>query len=270
MVVGTIDIVILGARGMLGRDLQQVFPEAVCFGRELDITNKPQVTKLIKSAKPEVLINAGAYTDVDGCEDNTDHAFRVNGEALIHIAEACHKTGTRLIHYSTDYVFDGTKPEYFESDTPNPINIYGKSKLFGEQKIQENMLNYLIIRTSWLFGTRGANFVDTMLKLSGQMDEVKVVDDQFGKPTYTMDLAKKTKDIIDMESGIYHLTNEGVCSWYEFASAIIPNAVPCSSEEFIRKAKRPKYSVLGNTKTEPMRHWREALMEYLKQSEAGR
>lgn len=263
MVVGTVKVIILGAYGMLGYDLQHVFPDAVFYGKELDITCKEKVVKTILSGKPDVVINAAAYTDVDGCEDNADHAFRVNGEGLLNIVEACHKTSTRLVHYSTDYVFDGTKEEYLESDTPNPINIYGRSKMFGEQKIQENMLNYLIIRTSWLFGTKGANFVDTMLKLSGQMDEVKVVDDQFGKPTYTMDLAKKTKDIIDMESGIYHLTNEGVCSWYEFASAIIPNVVPCSSEEFIRKAKRPKYSVLKNTKTQPMRHWREALNDYL-------
>jgi dTDP-4-dehydrorhamnose reductase len=200
---------------------------------------------------------------VDDCEDNQDLAFDVNGKAPGFIAEACSTAGAKLIHYSTDYIFDGSKNEYIETDPPNPINVYGSSKLMGEKNIIEKMDDYRIIRTSWLFGMHGKNFVDTMIKLSGQMDMVKVVNDQFGKPTYAADLASKTKDIIGHSPGIFHLTNEGVCSWYEFASAIIPNVKPCSSNDFPRKAKRPKYSVLANTKTNPMRHWREALSEYL-------
>ena len=209
------------------------------------------------------MINAAAYTDVDGCKDNREIAFKVNGEALEYIAKACDKTGAVLVHYSTDYVFDGLREAYVESDTPSPINTYGESKLLGEKNIINYMDDYRIIRTSWLFGTYGNNFVKTMFTLSKDMDTVKVVNDQFGKPTYTKDLAQKTNDIIGLASGIYHITNEGVCSWYEFAAAIVDNAVPCSSDEFVRKAKRPKYSVLVNTKTTQMRHWGSALNEYL-------
>jgi dTDP-4-dehydrorhamnose reductase len=251
---------------MLGSDLCKVFPDAVKLThRELDITNRKQVLESILRINPNVVINAAAYTDVDGCEDNQKLAFQVNGCGPAYIAEACSKIGAILVHFSTDYVFDGSRSEYRESDTPNPINVYGRSKLLGEQKIAENSRDYRIIRISWLFGTHGRNFVETMLKLSCQMDKVKVVNDQFGKPTYTVDLANKITDILELEPGIYHLTNEGVCSWYEFASAVIDNTVPCTSEEFPRKAKRPKYSVLVNTKTEPMRHWKEALKAYMKE-----
>ena len=264
MVVGAIKTLIIGSSGMLGFDLCKVFPDAVKLThRELDITNKEQVLESIQRIKPDLVINAAAYTDVDGCEDNQELAFQVNGYGPGHIAEACSSIGATLVHFSTDYVFDGSRHEYIESDTPNPINVYGQSKLLGEQKITENTSDYRIIRISWLFGTHGKNFVETMLKLSPQMDKVKVVNDQFGKPTYTIDLANKIMDILELEAGIYHLTNEGVCSWYEFASAIIDNVVPCTSEEFPRKAKRPKYSVLTNTKTEPMRHWKAALKAYM-------
>nr|WP_269848777.1 NAD(P)-dependent oxidoreductase [Methanosarcina horonobensis] len=152
-----------------------------------------------------------------------------------------------------------------ESDVPSPINVYGDSKLLGEKKIIENINDYRIVRISWLFGIHGENFVETMLRSSGEMDTVKVVNDQFGKPTYTMDLACKIREIIDLNPRIYHITNDGICSWYEFAFSIIDNVTPCTSEEFPRKAKRPKYSVLVNTKTEPMRHWREALKAYLQE-----
>lgn len=211
------------------------------------------------------MINATAYTDVDGCEEHHDLAFAVNGYGPGYIAEACSNIGAKLVHFSTDYVFDGSKEEYFESDTTHPINIYGKSKLLGEEKIAENMDDHRIIRTSWLFGANGRNFVDTMLSLSEEMETVKVVNDQFGNPTYTLDLAHKTAEVIGFESGIYHISNEGVCSWYEFASVIIDNVVSCASDDFPRKAKRPIYSVLVNTKTSPMRHWKEALKDYLKE-----
>lgn len=268
MVVGIIETVmttiILGVDGMLGHELAHVFSDAKCFGSDLDITDKDKVLQTIRKLEPDVVINAAAYTNVDGCEDNVEHAFKVNGEALSHIASACDEVGAVLIHFSTDYVFDGTRKEFVESDPVDPINVYGRSKLLGEQNIVENMNDFRIIRTSWLFGKHGNNFVDTMLKLSREMDEVMVVNDQFGKPTYAADLACKTAEIIDMEPGIYHITNEGVCSWYEFASAVISNVVPCSSDEFVREAKRPTYSVLVNTKTVPMRHWKDALLEYLK------
>jgi len=266
MVVGAIKTLIVGANGMLGFDLCKVFPDAVKLThRELDITNRDQVLESIRRIKPDLVINAAAYTDVEGCEDKQALAFKVNGYGPGYIAEACNKMGATLVHFSTDYVFDGSKTEYIESDAPNPINVYGRSKLLGEQEIAEKLDDYKIIRISWLFGAHGKNFVDTMLKLSGEMAEVKVVNDQFGKPTYTVDLAHKIEELTELEAGIYHLTNEGICSWYEFASAFIDNAVPCTSEEFPRKAKRPKYSVLVNTKTGPMRHWKEALEDYLKE-----
>ncbi|WP_235268125.1 dTDP-4-dehydrorhamnose reductase [Methanosarcina mazei] len=264
MVVGAIKTLIIGASGMLGSDLCKVFPDAVKLTHhDLDITDREQVIESILKIKPDVVINAAAYTNVDGCEDNKELAFQVNGSGPGYIAEACARAGAKLVHFSTDYVFDGSKKEYVESDIPDPINVYGDSKLLGEKKIIENMDDYRIVRISWLFGIHGKNFVETMLKLSGEMDTVKVVNDQFGKPTYTVDLASKVKEIIELDPGIYHITNDGICSWYEFASSIIDNVIPCTSEEFPRKAKRPKYSVLVNTKTEPMRHWREALKDYL-------
>ena len=259
-------VLILGAFGMLGHDLQAVFPEAICHGRDVDITDETAVFSCITRAKPKVVLNAAAYTDVDGCEEDPGSAFRVNGEGPGYIAKACNAAGAVLIHYSTDYVFDGARPEYYEEDTPHPINVYGESKLLGELRIREYTDDYRIIRTSWLFGRHGKNFVDTMIQLSRQMDQVRVVNDQIGRPTYTVDLAGKTADIIGGEPGIYHITNDGRCSWFEFAEAIIGNAVPVSSAEFPRKARRPAYSVLMNTRTSPMRHWKDALSEYLKRT----
>ncbi len=263
-VVGTVKTMILGAGGMLGTDLQANFPQAISFiHAELDITDKNAVFSVIERQKPDIVINAAAYTKVDDCEENIELALSVNGAAPGYIAEACRSTGSGLVHFSTDYVFDGKKKEYTESDKPNPINVYGASKLEGERAIANAMDRYYIIRTSWLFGLHGMNFIETMLKVGASNSLVRVVNDQFGKPTYTKDLAQKIPEILDYDYGIYHITNEGVCSWYEFASAIIPNAVPCTSKEYIRKAKRPEHSVLANTKTKPMRHWKDALAEYL-------
>ncbi|MFZ3383841.1 MAG: dTDP-4-dehydrorhamnose reductase [Candidatus Methanoperedens sp.] len=256
---------IFGSGGMLGTELCRVFPDAVKLRHsDVDIRDKEAVIESISRAGPDVVINAAAYTAVDACEDNQELAFEVNGKAPGHMAQGCSITGAKFIHYSTDYIFDGSKKQYLETDATNPINIYGHSKLMGENEIIKKIDDFRIIRTSWLFGSHGKNFVDTMIKLSGQMDTVKVVNDQFGKPTYAADLAWETKELIGHPPGIYHITNEGVCSWYEFASAIISNVKPCSSDEFPSKAKRPKYSVLANTKTTPMRHWKDALAEYLK------
>ncbi|MDD3042312.1 MAG: dTDP-4-dehydrorhamnose reductase [Methanosarcinaceae archaeon] len=264
--MGTVKTLILGSCGMLGQALCKVFPEAVRLThRDLELTDRQKVIASVKKIKPDVVINAAAYTDVEACEEKRGLAFRVNGHGPGYIAEACAGTGAILVHFSTDYVFDGSKKEYVESDPPNPINVYGQSKLLGESKIAGNMKNYRIIRTSWLFGPGGKNFVETMLQLSEKMDVVKVVNDQFGKPTFTSDLARKTGEIIGLKPGIYHITNEGVCSWYEFASSIIGNAFPCTSEEFPKNAKRPEYSALLNTKTGPMNHWKEALKEYLRE-----
>ncbi|AKB79983.1 dTDP-4-dehydrorhamnose reductase [Methanosarcina horonobensis HB-1 = JCM 15518] len=264
--MGAIKTLIIGASGMLGSDLCKVFPDAIKLAhKNLDITDREQVIESVLKTKPDIVINAAAYTNVDGCEDNQELAFQVNGSGPGYIAEACSIVGAKLVHFSTDYVFDGSKKEHMESDVPSPINVYGDSKLLGEKKIIENINDYRIVRISWLFGIHGENFVETMLRSSGEMDTVKVVNDQFGKPTYTMDLACKIREIIDLNPRIYHITNDGICSWYEFAFSIIDNVTPCTSEEFPRKAKRPKYSVLVNTKTEPMRHWREALKAYLQE-----
>jgi dTDP-4-dehydrorhamnose reductase len=264
MVVGEIKTLIFGAGGMLGTELCAVFPDAVKLEHsDLDIRDREKVIETIEMNEPDVVINAAAYTAVDDCEDNRELAFEVNGAAPGYIAEGCAIAGARLVHYSTDYIFDGSRKAYIESEIPNPINAYGLSKLLGEKNILEKMDDSMIVRTSWLYGTHGKNFVDTMLMLSQKMESVKVVNDQFGKPTYAVDLARKTKELLRLPAGIYHITNEGVCSWYEFACAIIKNTVPCTSDEFPRKAKRPKYSVLTNTKTTPMRHWRDALAEYL-------
>lgn len=273
MVVETIEevtrkkTILFGTGGMLGHALRVVFPHAIFLGHnDVDITDKDAVSEVIHRYHPATVINAAGYTDVDGCEDNQDRAFAVNGKAPGIIAAACAENHATFVHYSTDYIFNGTKSEYRENDRPNPINVYGQSKLMGETGIQENSDDYRIIRTSWLFGDHGRNFVDTVLTLSKQMPYVRVVNDQRGKPTYTVDLAQITPEILSYEPGIYHITNDGVCSWYEFASAFIPNAVPCSTAEFPRKAKRPANSVLVNTKTEPLRHWRNAVTEYIQKT----
>jgi dTDP-4-dehydrorhamnose reductase len=256
--------ILFGAHGMLGHALQEVFPHAKFVGhRIIDITDEDAIMKHMKREHPAIVINAAAYTDVDGCEDNRVHAFAVNGNGPGYIAKACTEVDAILVHFSTDYIFDGTKTEYREDDRPNPINAYGESKLLGEGSIAKNMENYRIIRTSWMYGSHGKNFVDTILTLSRQMPVVRVVNDQVGKPTYTVDLANKIPAIISCDPGVYHITNDGQCSWYEFASAFIPNAIPCSTDEFPRKAKRPAYSVLANTKTLPLRHWKEAVKEYI-------
>jgi len=256
--------ILFGAHGMLGHALQEVFPHAKFVGhRIIDITDEDAIMKHMKREHPAIVINAAAYTDVDGCEDNRVHAFAVNGNGPGYIAKACTEVDAILVHFSTDYIFDGTKTEYREDDRPNPINAYGESKLLGEGSIAKNMENYRIIRTSWMYGSHGKNFVDTILTLSRQIPVVRVVNDQVGKPTYTVDLANKVPAIISCDPGVYHITNDGQCSWYEFASAFIPNAIPCSTDEFPRKAKRPAYSVLANTKTLPLRHWKEAVKEYI-------
>jgi dTDP-4-dehydrorhamnose reductase len=271
MVVETIEgitrqkTLLFGAGGMLGHALREEFPHAVFLDHKtVNITDPVAVREIIHRHHPAVVINAAAYTDVDGCEDNRDHAFAVNGSAPGIIAAACAESAAMLVHFSTDYVFNGTNREYREDDCPDPINVYGQSKLMGETAIRENTDDYRIIRTSWLYGSHGKNFVDTIRSLSKQMPVVRVVDDQRGKPTYTKDLARKIPELLSCSPGIYHITNDGTCSWYEFACAFIPNAVPCSTAEFPRKAKRPAYSVLTNTKTAPLRHWRDAVTEYTK------
>lgn len=304
-------ILILGAKGMLGQDLAKVFEdlEPVLWDKDdLDITDKMAVAEKISALKPDIMINAAAYTAVDDCETNKDLAVNVNGIAPGYLAQACKNIDAWLIHYSTDYVFGGGDKNGYKEDDSRlvpPLNLYGKTKLLGEQFIQEaggnccsgcehkcdiasvgedtnqNELKYYIIRTSWLYGKNGPNFVDKILALAKDRDIIKVVNDQFGKPTYTWDLAQKTRELAEggYPPGIYHVTNEvkgeKKMSWFDFASEIVRvgkkkglvagqvKVTPCASDEFPRPAKRPQYSMLRNTKLNRTREWREALEEYI-------
>ncbi|MFH1366696.1 MAG: dTDP-4-dehydrorhamnose reductase [Patescibacteria group bacterium] len=269
-------ILILGAKGMLGTDLMQVFSDHQPTGLDLpdlDITDNLALEKKLKELRPELVINAAAYTKVDDCEENIELAYNVNGRAPGYLAKYCRQIGAKLVHYSTDYVFNGQKKKgYREDDTVSPLNMYGKTKMMGEKVVFDQIDEHYILRTAWLYGQNGPNFVKTMIDLSEKQPELKVVNDQFGSPTYTLDLAKKTKEIIEdkkIKFGTYHLTNSGTCSWYEFAIKIFEilgkdvKITPVTTEEFPRPAKRPKYSILKNTKLEPLRSWEEALKEYL-------
>lgn len=273
-------ILILGARGMLGQALAEEFSQFSphLWGRaELDITDASAVLKKITALAPDIIINAAAYTNVDGAEEESELAFLVNGEAPRYIAEAALAYGAVLIHVSTDYVFDGMREEGYDENERDffPLNIYGESKLAGEQNIEELLGNYYIIRTSWLYGVGGNNFVSTMLRLGNERDSLKVVNGQIGRPTYTKDLAQGIRALLEDEPeyGIYHLTNSvkegGGISWYDFAHEIFEQAgvgielTPCATDEFPRPAARPHYSILLNTKRPELRDWRLGLQDYL-------
>lgn len=303
-------IVILGAKGMLGADLGKTFYDLNPYlldKDELNIANKKSVSLVFRHLKPDYIINAAAYTDVDGCEAERDLAMRVNGEAPGYLAEAAKEVGAVFVHYSTDYVFSGMpigltldqlsnldglvkagykNLGYRETDEPqNPLNFYGESKLAGENAVKKVGGKYYLIRTSWLFGLGGKeskerprNFIETILRLAEERDAIRVVNDQHGKPTFTLDVAKRTKELIEKNPsfGIYHVTNEPATNWYEFARAILAVYAeirggedkseiicPCTSLEFPRPARRPQYAILLNTKLPRMRSWQEALKEYL-------
>ncbi|MBT1076646.1 dTDP-4-dehydrorhamnose reductase [Geobacter grbiciae] len=270
-------ILVVGAKGMLGQDLMQVLPGDVrgVDIEEIDITSPESVRRVLLTLKPRVVVNCAAYTDVDGCETNVDLAMRVNGDGVGHLAAATREIGALLVQVSTDYVFDGTKgTPYVEDDRVNPLSVYGKSKLVGEKKARENP-DHLIVRTQWLYGHGGKNFVETMLRLAGERTEIAVVDDQIGSPTWTADLSLAITELIENNCrGTYHAANRGTCSWYEFARAIFAEAGvgmtvrPQSTEELGRPAPRPLYSVLDCDKLThdaglELEDWREALKNYL-------
>jgi dTDP-4-dehydrorhamnose reductase len=306
-------VLILGAGGMLATDLVKTFEKSkkykvIAWGlSDLDITNEKMVIEKIGKLKPEIIINAAAYTAVDAAEKDFDKAMAVNGYALKNLAEIASEIGARLVHYSTDYVFDGKNPGgYKEGDEANPESAYGQSKFVGEQMILMTAfhnsgqgcggcghghgcdkiavmkpLNYYIIRSSWLYGKGGKNFVDTMIDLAGKVPELKVVNDQRGNPTYARDLAEATKMLIEKKfpSNIYHFTNKtskkGI-TWYDFAKEIFRakkikvSVKPVTTKEFYKGnknyvAKRPEYSMLVDTKKLDARDWKEALEEYLKE-----
>jgi dTDP-4-dehydrorhamnose reductase len=273
-------VLIVGALGMLGRDLLKVFAkgyEVIGVDKEeIDITRQGATIKIIKEIVPTVVINAAGYTDVDGCEKKMRKAFAVNGEGARNLAKGCRDNGAKLVYISTDYIFDGEKKTpYRESDTPNPLNIYGESKLMGERYVEDLLDNYLIVRTQWLYGRHGRNFVETILALARERDKIEVVHDQKGAPTYTVDLSKAIAALIRKDlKGTFHVSNRGACSWYDFALESVRLAgvggveiVPVSSTDLNRPAKRPLYSVFNCQRLQQeagieMRPWQETLKDY--------
>ena len=283
---------LIGNKGMLGNDVEKLLKERglTYWGsdKEVDISDYKVLEKFGKDKKIKWVINCAGYTKVDKAEEEIDEAFRINKDGVRNIALFSAKRQIRLIHISTDYVFDGLQKApfvYSEDDETNPINIYGKSKLAGEQEIKEVFEKYFIIRTAWLYGLQGNNFVYTMLKLFKEKEVVKVVKDQRGSPTYTVDLAKGILKIIEDNSvsyGLYHFTNEGVANWYEFARTIYKKAKrlgliegnkkvvikPIETEDYPTKALRPRYSVLSKEKIKKefslkIRDWDKALEDFL-------
>lgn len=273
-------ILITGSNGMLAHDLINALQERhdliLTTSKTLDITDKKQTIDYIRDKKPDLVINSAAYTDVDGCEENQDLAYSVNGEGVRNLALACRDIDCPLVHISTDYVFDGSATEPIREDGEiGPISVYGKSKLEGEEAIQDILDKYFIIRTAWLYGINGRNFPKTMLELAENHPEIIVVYDEVGTPTYTPDLAEGISRLIETDYyGIYHLTNSGSCSWCEFARYIFEIAgkdvkvIPVTASEFARPAPRPSYSVLDNSNWiergfKPLRSYKDAIKEYI-------
>lgn len=270
---------ITGSAGQLGQDLVRVLQsdhEVFAHDIDLDITDYEVVRVRVSDIGPDVIINSAAYTDVDGCETNADLAYRVNALGAQNIALAAQACGASVVSISTDFVFDGTKASpYDEFDQPNPKSVYGRSKLAGENLVREVCSKHYIVRTAWLYGRGGNNFVKTILRLSDEKDRLTIVDDQVGSPTFSLDLANRIVELLATGGyGTYHVTNSGQASWYEFAQAILAEAgrdpgivAPMTTTELGRPAPRPAYSVLANYACElrgltPMRSWQEALSAY--------
>ena len=271
-------LVVTGAAGMLGRDVVRVAEQSghdvVGFAHEdLDITDVQGVERAVSSERPEAVISCAAWTDVDGAESDLAGAIRVNGDGARNLAAVTAAIGAKIVFPSSDYVFDGEKTEpYVESDPVNPISAYGQSKLAGEGETAANNPRHFIVRSSWLFGVNGKNFVDTMLVLGRTLDEVVVVKDQVGCPTYTGHLAEALVRLVEWDDfGIFHIAGDGQCSWYEFAIEIFEQAsVECrvlsqTSDMLERPAPRPAFSVLRSER-EPtiyLPDWREGLAAFL-------
>jgi dTDP-4-dehydrorhamnose reductase len=277
-------VVVTGVAGQLGQDvlLELGRKNHQAFGTDrtqLDITNEADVTTYINEVKPDVILHCAAYTNVDAAEENEDAAYQINAVGTEYLAKAAKLNGAKMLYISTDYVFDGTATEPYEVDEPTkPLGAYGRTKLAGEQLIQKHLDEFFIVRTAWVFGIYGNNFVKTMIRLGKERGEVGVVHDQVGSPTYTVDLARFMVELMETEKyGIYHATNSGICSWYEFAVEIFKQVDmkvtvnPLTSDQFPRPAARPKYSVLSKKMIEeqglsPLRDWKEALASYLAES----
>lgn len=279
-------VVVTGANGQLGREMTELLllqgHDVYGFGREeLDVADAGQAGRLIVSIRPDVIVHAAAYTKVDQAETDVDAALRINGEGTLNMAVIADMVNAKLVYVSTDYVFNGQgEMPYDESEPTDPVNVYGRSKLAGEEAVKQHCSRFFVVRTSWVYGRHGGNFVKTMLQLSETRDTLGVVADQIGCPTYTKDLAACIAALIQTEKyGTYHVSNSGSCSWHAFAEAIFElsgrdvTVNPLTTAEFPRPAKRPAYSVfahraLAENGFAPMRHWKDALAEFC-QAELG-
>jgi len=280
---------VVGSKGMLGAQLLKLLAESRIESagvdiEEVDITRLPAVLNAIEALRPRMIINCAAITDVEGCESAPDLAFAVNAQGPEHIAKACLKFGCSMLHMSTDYVFDGLKGGSYREDDPiNPLGIYAKSKAEGEARVRELLPEtHCIVRTQWLYGLHGRNFVEAILNQARQENILHVVNDQHGSPTYAYDLAEALIKLCEMEArGTFHVTNSGQTTWHGFASAITKKAglgnvevLPMSTSELNRPAPRPLFSALDNKRYieltgAPLRQWEEALSEYLRLRSGG-
>lgn len=274
-------ILVTGANGQLGYDVVKELQKQniECYGavrKDFDIVDFEATEKFITNYMPDAVIHCAAYTSVDKAEDEQGLCYLVNVSATENIAEICKKINAKMLYISTDYIFDGTKDGFYEvDDMPNPINVYGKTKLLGEQAVQKILDKYFIVRISWVFGEHGNNFVKTMLRLGEERKEINVVADQYGSPTYTADLALLLVEMIRTEKyGVYHVTNEGVCTWAEFAEEIFKIACMdvkvnhITTAEYPTRAKRPLNSrlnkeSLSTNSFRALTNWQNALKNYL-------
>lgn len=279
-------VLVTGAKGQLGTDLMNELEKQGLKGigvdvAEMDITDAEACRRVISQSGADAVIHCAAYTAVDAAEDNVDLCRRINGAGTRNVALACRETGMKMMYISTDYVFDGQGTRPWEPDDQRaPLNVYGLTKYEGELAVEELIEKYFTVRIAWVFGVAGKNFIKTMLRLGKERGAVSVVDDQVGSPTYTYDLARLLVDMIQTEHyGRYHATNEGLCSWYEFAKEIFRQAgmddvkvTPVSSDEFPAKATRPSNSRMDKTKLAangftPLPTWQDALGRFLKEIE---
>ncbi|MEA2276211.1 MAG: dTDP-4-dehydrorhamnose reductase [Solirubrobacteraceae bacterium] len=277
-------LLVTGARGMLGRAVcaagARLGHDVVGLSRaELDVTDADHVRRVVAAAEPRAVVNCAAWTDVDGAEMAEGAATAINGAGAGNVARAATEVGARLVHVSTDYVFDGAKETpWVESDPVGPIGAYGRSKLAGELEVAAAAPEHAVVRTAWLFGAGGRNFVDTMLALGGERDEVTVVTDQTGSPTWSVHLAEAVVELAERRGdvGIFHAAGAGACSWYELAVEVFDRAGmscrvrPTTSERFARPAPRPAYSVLASERDEApvLPPWQDGVAGYLAETRA--
>ncbi len=272
-------ILLIGANGMLGKDLVQEWKQDEIIpatSRDADIRDLEQVRSLLSRTLPDWVVLTAAYTDVDGSEKNPEQAFAVNAEGTKNVAQAAQEFGAKLFYISTDYLFDGTATRPIEIDHPvAPLNVYGKSKAAGEKAVQDHHRAWCIARTSWLFGASGSSFPEKILRASETRPELTVVSNQFGSPTFTRDLARAIRDLVHADArGIVNVTNSGSCSWFEFAKEVLEQAgrgsirvLPITTAQAGRPATRPAYSVLSpislNSRGISLRSWQDATRAYL-------